>query len=101
MGNNNVYFNRKSGPGKPGVKRICQLTAPSPTPPPPNQNWKGDDMKLTHYWDCSGQGCDATVLQPWDKSLYVSPPGYGPQDPNDHDGALYGEKMWLTGAASD
>jgi len=58
-------------------------------------------MKMTHYWDCSGQGCDATVLQPWDASKYVSPPGYSPQDPDDHGGAVYGEKMWLTGAASD
>jgi len=58
-------------------------------------------MKMTHYWDCSGQGCDATVLQPWDKTKYVAPPGYGPQDPLDFGGPSYGEKMWLTGAASD
>merc|ERR1739838_64547 len=31
----------------------------------------------------------------------ISPPGYGPQDPSDFGGSLYGEKMWLTGAASD
>eukprot|EP00929_Paragymnodinium_shiwhaense_P025321 TRINITY_DN15348_c0_g1_i11.p1 TRINITY_DN15348_c0_g1~~TRINITY_DN15348_c0_g1_i11.p1 ORF type:complete len:424 (+),score=33.12 TRINITY_DN15348_c0_g1_i11:112-1383(+) len=74
---------------------------PSPTPAPTLGNWDGENMKMTHYWDCSGQGCDATVLQPWDVSKYVSPPGYGPQDPNDHGGAVYGEKMWLTGAASD
>lgn len=58
-------------------------------------------MQLTHYWDCSGQGCDSSTLQPWDPSKYVSPAGYGPQDPNDHGGAMYGEQMWLTGAASD
>jgi len=58
-------------------------------------------MKMTHYWDCSGQGCDATTLQPWDVNKYISPPGYGPQDPDAHGGALYGEKMWVTGAASD
>jgi len=58
-------------------------------------------MKMTHYWDCSGQGCDAATLQPWDEHKYISPPGYGPQDPADFGGALFGEKMWLTGAASD
>lgn len=56
---------------------------------------------MTHYWDCNGQGCDAALLDPWDELKYVSPPGYGPQDPTDHGGPLYGEKMWLTGAASD
>jgi len=76
----------------------------TPTPPrspSPTGDWDRRAMKMTHYWDCSGQGCDATVLQPWDPSKYVSPPGYGPQDPNDFGGAVYGEKMWLTGAASD
>lgn len=58
-------------------------------------------MKMTHYWDCSGQGCDAGTLQPWNKEKYISPPGYGPQDPMDHGGPMYGEKLWLTGAASD
>jgi len=57
---------------------------------------------MTHYWDCNGQGCDSTTLQPWNLNKYVSPPGYGPQDPADFPGgALYGEAMWLTGAASD
>eukprot|EP00665_Eupelagonemidae_sp_cell47_P004123 gene4123-1693_t len=58
-------------------------------------------MKITHYWDCNGQGCDATVLQPWDESKYISTAGYGPQDPACHGGAAYGERMWVTGAASD
>jgi hypothetical protein len=58
-------------------------------------------MKMTHYWDCSGQGCDAGTLQPWDENKFVSPPGYAPQDPTDFGGAVYAEKMCLTGAASD
>lgn len=58
-------------------------------------------MSLTHYWDCNGQGCDARTLQPFDMNKYVSPPGYGPQDPEEYGGAKYGEKMWLTGAFSD
>jgi len=62
-------------------------------------SWDGEDLVLTHYWDCSGQGCDAATLQPWDASKYVTPPGYSPQDPGDQ--AMYGEKMWLVGAASD
>merc|ERR1740123_1533677 len=56
---------------------------------------------MTHYWDCNGQGCDAGTLQPWNPSSYLSPPGYGPQDPNDFGGPIYGEQMWLTGGASD
>ena len=63
--------------------------------------WAGT-LKSTHYWDCNGQGCDATVLQPWDASSYWSPSQYAPQDPEDHGGpSEYGEKMWFTGAASD
>jgi len=58
-------------------------------------------MRMTHYWDCAGQGCDASMLQPWDRKRYVSPSGYAPQDPGDFGGAAYGERMWLTGAASD
>eukprot|EP00931_Biecheleriopsis_adriatica_P111597 TRINITY_DN85_c0_g1_i5.p1 TRINITY_DN85_c0_g1~~TRINITY_DN85_c0_g1_i5.p1 ORF type:complete len:455 (-),score=70.27 TRINITY_DN85_c0_g1_i5:32-1396(-) len=75
--------------------------SPSTSTNAPSGGWDGENMVMTHYWDCSGQGCDATVLQPWDGSKYVSPPGYGPQDPKDHGGAAYGEMMWLTGAASD
>lgn len=78
---------------------------PTPTSQPPALaspgGWDSRVLKATHYWDCNGQGCDATTLQPWDENKYVSPPGYGPQNPNDHGGAMYGEKMWLTGAASD
>lgn len=65
------------------------------------EDWEPTTMKMTHYWDCNGQSCDATVLSPWDENKYVSPPGYGPQDPEDFGGSKYGEKMWLTGAASD
>jgi hypothetical protein len=63
-------------------------------------NWQSG-MKLTHFWDCNGMGCDATVLQPWDLDKYVASPGYSPQDPNDFGGSVYGEKMWVVGAASD
>jgi len=65
-----------------------------------SQKWQGG-MKGTHYWDCSGQGCDAAFLQPWDKSKYVSPPQYAPMNPHDHGGPIYGEHIWMTGAASD
>eukprot|EP00660_Eupelagonema_oceanica_P007293 gene7293-9271_t len=34
--------------------------------------WDSRTMKITHYWDCSGQGCDSTLLQPWDPSKYIS-----------------------------
>ena len=46
-------------------------------------------------------GCDAATLQPWDESKYIASSGYSPQDPDAHGGALYGERMWLVGAASD
>jgi len=58
-------------------------------------------LKLTHFWDCNGMGCDATTLQPWNEDNYVAAPGYSPQDPNDFGGSVYGEKMWVVGAASD
>lgn len=72
----------------------------APTTRSPTGNWNGG-LKLTHFWDCNGFGCDATTLQPWDLDKYVASPGYAPQDPNDFGGAKYGEKIWLTGAASD
>lgn len=78
-----------------------------PTPKPTSSltsggDWDGENMKMTHYWDCSGQGCDAGTLQPWDSSKYITPPGYGPQDPAEFPGGpKYGEVLWLTGAASD
>ena len=63
--------------------------------------WTGT-LRSTHYWDCNGQGCDSTTLQPWDPAKYWSPPAYSPQDPAQHGGpTAYGEKMWMLGAASD
>jgi len=64
------------------------------------QEWE-QGVKLTHFWDCNGMACDAPTLQPWDLSKYVASPGYSPQNPDNHGGAVYGEKMWLVGAASD
>mmetsp|Transcript_12227 Transcript_12227/g.27702 ORF Transcript_12227/g.27702 Transcript_12227/m.27702 type:complete len:618 (+) Transcript_12227:119-1972(+) len=64
-------------------------------------HWDGSNLTLSHYWNCDGQSCDAMTLKPWNASLYVAPAGYGPLNPNDFGGASYGEKLWLTGSASD
>jgi len=72
----------------------------APNPGAGNENWK-EGLHSTHYWDCNGQGCDGSALQPWDKSRYVSPPEYAPMDPEKYGGSVYGEKIWMTGAASD
>mmetsp|Transcript_17264 Transcript_17264/g.33689 ORF Transcript_17264/g.33689 Transcript_17264/m.33689 type:complete len:446 (-) Transcript_17264:379-1716(-) len=58
-------------------------------------------MGGTHFWDCNGGSCDAPILQPWDEKEYVYAPQYAPADPEDYGGAAYGEKLWMTGAASD
>ncbi|CAE8610635.1 unnamed protein product [Polarella glacialis] len=58
-------------------------------------------LRATHFWDCNGGSCDAAVLDPWDVSRYSYAAQYAPTAPSDHGGALYGEKLWLTGAASD
>jgi len=58
-------------------------------------------LKSSHYWDCNGDGCDAGVLQPWNPRKYSAAYQYAPVDPVEYGGALYGEKMWMTGAASD
>jgi len=58
-------------------------------------------LRATHFWDCNGGGCDAPVLQPWDEKKYVYAPQYAPADPKDYGGSMYGEKLWMTGAASD
>jgi len=100
-----IQSNRWYSQCRPNVENPRPTPAPQPGPQPlptPSTNsWDGDNMKMTHYWDCNGQGCDASTLQPWDQNRYISSPGYGPQDPMDFGGPLYGEKMWLTGAASD
>lgn len=75
--------------------------APGPTPTPPAPSPGTSTAGGSHFWDCSGMGCDAGTLQPWDPSKYKATAAYAPMDPADHGGALYGEKMWMVGAASD
>lgn len=63
--------------------------------------WDGT-LKATHFWDCNGAACDSATLQPWDSSKYRYAPEYAPLDPNDYGGpSSYGERIWMTGAASD
>ena len=101
-----VYiYNMNTPPTTPETPVIQPL--PTPTPPPvvigpppkpPSDMQRG--LTATHYWDCNGQGCDARTLQPWDESKYVSSYKYAPTVVHPKD-SVYGEKMWLTGAASD
>lgn len=58
-------------------------------------------LPATHFWDCNGAACDATRLQPWNQYEYKYAPQYAPLDPSKYGGAAYGEKLWMTGAASD
>jgi len=89
-------------PGNPGVTMQKLLEDPTSTTVISTSGapWE-QGVKLTHFWDCNGMACDAPTLQPWDLSKYVASPGYSPQNPDNHGGAVYGEKMWLVGAASD
>ena len=64
------------------------------------ENWSGT-LASSHFWDCNGGGCDAGTLQPWNDAKYLYAPQYAPMDPAKHGGAKYGEKLWMTGAASD
>lgn len=57
-------------------------------------------ISLSHFWDCNGQSIDASTISPFATETYYSPAGYAPQDPSDHGGAVYGESMWVLGAAS-
>jgi len=84
------------GSGTSSTTTLTTTSAPQST----IANWNSG-MKLTHFWDCNGMGCDATTLQPWNEDKYVAAPGYSPQDPNDFGGSAYGEKLWVVGAASD
>jgi hypothetical protein len=66
------------------------------TPSPPSHedidiDWDGDGVTLTQH--------PLLGLSPWDYEIYRSPAGYQPQDPEDHGGALYGEKLWVTAGA--
>jgi len=59
-------------------------------------------LKATHFWDCSGAACDSRTLLPFSSRKYVYATQYAPLNPNDFpNGAQYGEKLWMTGAASD
>merc|ERR1712157_97610 len=92
------YLAMSPTPNPPTPKPTSPPQSP-PSPPPSEIDWDVDGgLVLTHYWDCSGQSCDATTLSPWDTSKYRSSPGYQPQDPNNFGGSVYGEKMWLTAA---
>eukprot|EP00746_Dinoflagellata_sp_MGD_P000656 gnl/MRDRNA2_/MRDRNA2_101176_c0_seq1.p1 gnl/MRDRNA2_/MRDRNA2_101176_c0~~gnl/MRDRNA2_/MRDRNA2_101176_c0_seq1.p1 ORF type:complete len:333 (+),score=52.40 gnl/MRDRNA2_/MRDRNA2_101176_c0_seq1:52-1050(+) len=59
------------------------------------------NLGATHFWDCNGAACDATELQPWEPSLYRYAAHYAPVNASEFGGSVYGEVMWLTGAASD
>lgn len=77
------------------------VVAPAPPPAPGGPAYlpyKG--LSGTHFWDCNGGSCDAPVLQPWETKQYKYSPHYAPVDPMKHGGPAYGEKIWMTGAAS-
>ena len=81
---------------------------PTPTPSPPEQTTDTESSgttfttQATHYWDCNGAGCDSRTLQPWNMNKYMYAPNYAPVDPATIGSQpLYGEKMWMTAAASD
>ena len=63
-------------------------------------NWTGT-LQSSHYWHCNGMSCDPGTLQPWYSRKYSAASQYAPIDPNAHGGAVYGEKIWMTGAAND
>jgi len=74
---------------------------PAPTGAPPPGSGEAT-LTATHFWDCSGAACDALVLQPWDPARYRYSAYYAPVDPAEFPGGpAYGEKLWMTGAASD
>jgi hypothetical protein len=88
-----------AGPLLPFLLFVIQCTAGAASN---SANWNNQMIVATHYWDCNGNGCDAATLQPWDPSRYVASAQYAPLDPNDFPGgAMYGEKLWMTGAMSD
>jgi hypothetical protein len=73
--------------------------APMPRYPQPGPFLKG--MQATHFWDCEAGICDSSVLQPFVRRKAVQSPANAPADPSEHGGAIYGEKLWMTGAPSD
>ena len=65
------------------------------------ENVSDGTLKSSHFWDCNGGACDAKTLQPWDQNKYRYAGTYAPLDPINYGGPIYGEKLWMTGAASD
>ena len=79
-------------------------TPPTPPAPMPVDGWFGNNsnqkVKSTHYWDCSGQSCDAcqsAII--WNNQYgYKTPFNYAPVDPKTLGGSKYGEVLWMTAA---
>ena len=65
-----------------------------------NIDWKSG-LSVTHYYDCGGQSCDSSFMKNYDDSKFIAGKGYTVLDPKDFGGSVYGEKMWIYGAASD
>lgn len=83
-----------------GAPRCAWLVLPALFRLGHGEAWQ-QGLNATHFWDCNGAGCDSTVLQPWNEFAYRYAPQYAPMDPEDYGGSVHGEKLWLTGAASD
>jgi len=78
-----------------------EVGTPTPSPTPVYTGDWIQGLVATHFWDCNGAACDAATLQPWNIYEYKYSPQYAPLDPNKYGGSAYGERMWMTGAASD
>lgn len=91
----------ESSTPSPGTPSPETTPAPTTTITPPPSGGGSGTLVATHFWDCSGAACDAKTLQPWNPDNYLYSALYAPIDPEEHGGAVYGEKMWMTGAASD
>ena len=51
------------GGGPPPTPKPTPQPVNVPSPTPPTTDGFQDGLVMTHYWDCSGQSCDATTLQ--------------------------------------
>mmetsp|Transcript_43934 Transcript_43934/g.101531 ORF Transcript_43934/g.101531 Transcript_43934/m.101531 type:complete len:404 (+) Transcript_43934:68-1279(+) len=58
-------------------------------------------LKGTHFWDCEAGDCDSSLMRPFRREGAVYAPANAPVDPVHFGGSVYGEHLWMTGAASD
>jgi len=84
----------------PADEQIDEQTPWNCTEVPRSEIAWNSGLQGTTFWDCNGAGCDAVLIKPtFVQKLFIYAAPYAPSNPRAT--SMYGERLWLTGAASD